>query len=63
MSGHPDEPDSGSRSTHYPPYSPPHGPRVLLAVEEAAAACGISRDLFDKHVRPHVEVIRPARDC
>lgn len=33
-------------------------PRVTLTPGEAAAALGISRDSFDRHVRPDVRLIR-----
>lgn len=31
-------------------------PRLALSIEEAAAALGISRDHFDRHVLPRVRV-------
>jgi hypothetical protein len=32
-------------------------PRVCVRVEEAAASLGISRDHFNRHVRPYVAVV------
>jgi hypothetical protein len=37
----------------------PGGPPVLaLRREEAARACGVSEETFDKHVRPTLPVVR-----
>ena len=36
-------------------------PRLALSIEEACAALGISWDLFDQHVRPHVRMVRLGR--
>jgi hypothetical protein len=36
----------------------PSAPRLALRKEEAAAALGISDESFDRHVRPHVRVVR-----
>ncbi|HEY0390995.1 MAG TPA: hypothetical protein VGC63_04735 [Solirubrobacterales bacterium] len=32
-------------------------PRITLTRPEAAAACGMSVDHFDRHVRPHLRVV------
>jgi excisionase family DNA binding protein len=37
------------------------GMRLTLSVEEAAAALGVSRDYFDKHVIHELRVIRVGR--
>lgn len=36
-------------------------PRVALTVNEAAAAVGVSRDFFDKHIKPELKVVRRGR--
>jgi excisionase family DNA binding protein len=33
-------------------------PRVALTLDEAAAALGVSRSHFDRHVRPYLRIIR-----
>jgi excisionase family DNA binding protein len=35
--------------------------RLALSPEEAAAALGVSRDFFDKHVLPELRVVRRGR--
>jgi predicted DNA-binding transcriptional regulator AlpA len=39
----------------------PAPPRLALTVEEAAAAIGMSRDSFDRHVKPDLRLIRRGR--
>lgn len=36
-------------------------PRVTLTREEAAAACGLSLDSFERYVQPHIRMIREGR--
>lgn len=36
-------------------------PRVVLTLDEAAAACGLSRDSLERHVLPDLAVIRRGR--
>lgn len=36
-------------------------PKLALSIEEACAALGISWDLWDQHVRPHVWMVRLGR--
>jgi hypothetical protein len=36
----------------------PEPPRLALRPEEASAALGISRDLYDSEVLPHLRVVR-----
>lgn len=33
-------------------------PRIALTRPEAAAACGVSVDHFDRHIRPHLRAIK-----
>jgi excisionase family DNA binding protein len=35
--------------------------RAALRVEEAAEACGVSRDFFDRHVLPEIRAVRKGR--
>jgi len=36
-------------------------PRLALRSEEAACACGVSRDFFDEHVAPELRWVRRGR--
>jgi excisionase family DNA binding protein len=36
-------------------------PRLALGAEEAAAALGVSRDLFDAHIAPELRKVRVGR--
>ena len=36
-------------------------PRIALSREEAAASIGMSLDSFERHVQPHVRLIRVGR--
>lgn len=36
-------------------------PRLALRPDEAAAAVGVSRDFFDKHILPELRVVRRGR--
>lgn len=36
-------------------------PRVTLTRDEAAASLGVSVDFFDKHIRPHLKLVRRER--
>jgi excisionase family DNA binding protein len=40
---------------------PPSLRRLTLSPEEAAACLGVSRDFFDKHVKPDLRVVRRGR--
>lgn len=33
------------------------GPAVALRIPDAAAACGVSEDHFNRHIRPHLRLI------
>lgn len=39
----------------------PPSPRVALRIEEAASALGVSRDHFDRYVRPELRLVRLGR--
>lgn len=43
-----------------PPVTAPV-PRIVLTREEAAAACGLSLDSFERYVQPNVRMIREGR--
>jgi hypothetical protein len=36
-------------------------PRIALTLDEAAAALGISRDSFDRYVKPELPIVRKCR--
>ncbi len=66
MSDRADRLRSTSAATHAPTNEPPLGfvpavPRFALDIDEAAASLGLSRDTFDRHVRPLIREIPVGR--